>query len=603
MFYDVDTKNIDKLAHLSIKRGVALQKGQNLLITAPLESLPLVRKIAKYAYKEGAGLVTPLFNDSDITLSRFKYGNDESFNIAANWLYNGMGEAFDNNTARMAIAGDDPMLLSEIDPDKVSRANKANAVAYKPARERITEFKINWNIISWPGKAWAKRVFPDLDDSEAIKKLGDAIFHASRVSNDDPVSEWDQHNKNLRDKTDWLNAKNFHSLKYSGPGTSLTVGLADDHEWMGGASEAQNGIICNPNIPSEEVFTTPHASRVSGEVCSTKPLSYQGTLIEDINVRFEDGKIVDAKSSKGQDVLLKVLDSDEGSRRLGEVALVPNSSPISQLGITFYNTLFDENAASHIALGQCYSKCFKSKKDLSKEEITERGGNLFKVNVKNGLMSKISNLPEVFNVRQGGLLDVLIDKESVSERKVYICYSSKVSGGSSTTLMAGTLKEDKLISKKILFKSNNVSESGVHFGCRLAILNDEIFMSIGDRGNRYEAQDANSHAGSVIRVNKYDGSTREQKAYNSWPAEVYTKGHRNPQGMAINSKTNEIWVNEHGPKGGDEINVLKPGKNYGWPIVTYGEEYWGGKIGQGITSLDGFEIQYGIGCLQLHHQA
>ena len=221
--------------------------------------------------------------------------------------------------------------------------------------------------------------------------------------------------------------------------------------------------------------------------------------------------------------------------------------------------------------------------------ITERGGNLFKVNMKNGSRLKISNLPEVFNVRQGGLLDVLVDKESVSERKVYICYSSKVSGGSSTTLMAGTLKEDKLISKKILFKANNVSESGVHFGCRLAILNDEIFMSIGDRGNRYEAQDVNSHAGSVIRVNKYEGSTREQKAYNSWPAEVYTKGHRNPQGMAINSKTNEIWVNEHGPKGGDEINVLKPGKNYGWPIVTYGEEYWGGKIGQGITSLDGFE--------------
>ncbi len=375
MFYDVDTKKIDKLAYLSIKRGIALQKGQNLLITAPLESLPLVRKIVEYAYKEGAGIVTPLFNDSDITLSRFKYGNDESFNVAANWLYNGMGEAFDNNTARMAIAGDDPMLLSEIDPDKVSRANKANAIAYKPARERITEFKINWNIISWPGKAWAKRVFPDLDNSDAIKKLGDAIFHASRVSNDDPVAEWDQHNKNLRDKTNWLNAKNFHSLKYSGPGTSLTVGLADDHEWMGGASEAQNGIICNPNIPSEEVFTTPHASRVSGEVCSTKPLSYQGTLIEDINVRFEDGKIVDAKSSKGQDVLLKVLDSDEGSRRLGEVALVPNSSPISQLGITFYNTLFDENAASHIALGQCYSKCFKSKKDLTKDEITQRGGN------------------------------------------------------------------------------------------------------------------------------------------------------------------------------------------------------------------------------------
>ena len=375
MFYKLDSKNLDKLAYLSIKRGVALQKGQNLLITAPLESLPLVRKIAEYAYKEGAGLVTPLFNDSDITLSRFKYGNDESFNVAANWLYNGMGEAFDNNTARMAIAGDDPMLLSEIDPDKVSRANKANAVAYKPARERITEFKINWNIISWPGKAWAKRVFPDLDDGEAIKKLGDAIFHASRVSNDDPVSEWDKHNKNLRDKTDWLNAKNFHSLKYSGPGTSLTVGLADDHEWMGGASVARNGITCNPNIPSEEVFTTPHALKVNGKVRSTKPLSHQGSLIEDISVTFKDGQITEASASKGQEIFLKLIDTDEGARRLGEVALVPDNSPISETGLLFYNTLFDENAACHIALGQCYSKCFKGETNLSTSEIRERGGN------------------------------------------------------------------------------------------------------------------------------------------------------------------------------------------------------------------------------------
>ena len=269
----------------------------------------------------------------------------------------------------MAIAGDDPMLLADIDPEKVSRANKANAIAYKPARERITEFKINWNIISWPGKAWSKRVFPDVSEQEAIKKLADAIFHASRVLSDDPVAEWDTHNKNLRQKTDWLNSMNFSSLVYTGPGTNLEVGLADDHEWMGGASKSQNGIVCNPNIPSEEVFTTPHALKVNGKVCSTKPLSYQGTLIEDIQVEFKDGKIINASSSKGENVLLKVLDSDEGSRRLGEVALVPNSSPISQLGITFYNTLFDENAASHIALGQCYSKCFKSKKIYPKMKL------------------------------------------------------------------------------------------------------------------------------------------------------------------------------------------------------------------------------------------
>ena len=373
--FKINEKKIDKLANLAVKRGVGLQKGQKLLITAPIESLPLVRKIAEHAYKEGASIVTPLFTDSDITLSRFKYAPDESFDSATDWLFNGMGEAFDNNTARMAIAGDDPMLLSQMDPDKVSRANKAMAKAYKPARERITEFKINWNIVSWPGSAWASRVFPELPLDEAIVKLADAIFDASRASVDDPIQAWDDHNEKLRIKTNWLNEKNFAALQYNGPNTNLRVGLADEHEWMGGASKAQNGIICNPNIPSEEVFTTPHAYKVDGTVSSTKPLSYQGTLIDDIKVIFKDGKIIEAHASKGEEVLQKVLKSDEGASRIGEVALVPHSSPISQSGIIFYNTLFDENAASHIALGQCYSKCFKGELDLSKEEILKRGGN------------------------------------------------------------------------------------------------------------------------------------------------------------------------------------------------------------------------------------
>ena len=373
--FKINENKIDKLANLAVKRGVGLQKGQNLLITAPIESLPLVRKIAEHAYKEGASIVTPLFTDSDITLSRFKYAPDESFDSATDWLFNGMGEAFDNNTARMAIAGDDPMLLSQMDPDKVSRANKAMAKAYKPARERITEFKINWNIVSWPGSAWASRVFPELPLDEAIVKLADAIFDASRASVDDPIQAWDDHNEKLRIKTNWLNEKNFAALQYNGPNTNLRVGLADEHEWMGGASKAQNGIICNPNIPSEEVFTTPHAHKVDGTVSSTKPLSYQGTLIDNIKVTFKDGKIIEAHASKGEEVLQKVLKSDEGASRIGEVALVPHSSPISQSGIIFYNTLFDENAASHIALGQCYSKCFKGELDLSKEEISNRGGN------------------------------------------------------------------------------------------------------------------------------------------------------------------------------------------------------------------------------------
>ena len=371
----IDSEKIDKLAQLAVYTGLGLRPGQDLILTAPVEALPLVKRIAVHAYKAGAGLVTPLFSDGELTLARYKYANNASFDKAPDWLYNGIGKAFDNNAARMAIVGDDPMLLANQDSDKIGRANKANSIAYKPARERITRFNINWNIIAWPGAAWAKRMFPELSGTEAQSKLADAIFDASRVNTTDPVEEWKKHNEVLRKKCKWLNELDFASLHFNGPGTDLIVGLADGHEWMGGASIAQNGITCNPNIPSEEVFTTPHALNVNGSVCSTKPLSHQGALIDEIQVRFENGKITSAKASKGEEVLLKILDSDEGARRLGEVALVPNSSPISQSGLLFYNTLFDENAACHIALGQCYSKCFKGEENLSEKEILKRGGN------------------------------------------------------------------------------------------------------------------------------------------------------------------------------------------------------------------------------------
>ena len=202
-----------------------------------------------------------------------------------------------------------------------------------------------------------------------------AIFSASRADNDDPVQAWTSHNSALSRRTEWLNARKFHALHYSGPGTDLTIGLADGHDWQGGAATAKNGITCNPNIPTEEVFTTPHARRVDGHVASTKPLSYQGTLIDNIAVRFEGGRIVEAKAARGEDVLRQVLDSDEGASRLGEVALVPHSSPISKSGLLFFNTLFDENAACHIALGQCYAKCFVDGAKLSPEQIAEQGGN------------------------------------------------------------------------------------------------------------------------------------------------------------------------------------------------------------------------------------
>jgi aminopeptidase len=371
----IDPVKLDRLAEVAIKVGLRLRPGQDVLVTAPQAALPLLRRVAEYAYKAGAGLVTPILSDEAVTLSRYRFAPEDSFDHAAGWLYDGIAKAFDANTARLAIVGENPMLLAGEDPAKVARASKANSIAYQPALEKIANFDINWNIIAYPSASWAKQVFPGDEEDVAVAKLADAIFAASRVDHDDPIAEWERHNAALRSRTEWLSGQRFHALHYTGPGTDLTVGLADGHEWVGGASTAKNGIICNPNIPTEEVFTTPHARRVSGHVVSTKPLSYQGSLIDGIAVRFEEGRIVEAKATRGEEILKKVLDSDEGARRLGEVALVPHSSPISKSGLLFLNTLFDENAASHVALGQCYSKCFVDGDKLTPEQIAARGGN------------------------------------------------------------------------------------------------------------------------------------------------------------------------------------------------------------------------------------
>ncbi|EHS50335.1 peptidase M29 aminopeptidase II [Rhizobium sp. PDO1-076] len=371
----VDPVKLEKLGEVAVKVGLQLQAGQDLVITAPIAALPLVRHITKHAYLAGAGIVTTFYSDEETTLSRYQHGSDGSFDKASGWLYEGMAKAYANGAARLAVAGDNPMLLSGQDPAKVARANKANSIAYKPALEYISNFDINWNICSYPNPSWAKLVFPDVPVEIAVAKLADAIFAASRVDQADPVAAWKIHNGELAKRSAWLNGERFSALHFTGPGTDLTVGLADGHEWHGGASIAKNGVTCNPNIPTEEVFTTPHALKVEGHVSSTKPLSHQGTLIDNIQVRFEAGRIVEAKATKGEEVLLKVLDTDEGARRLGEVALVPHSSPISASGILFYNTLFDENASCHIALGQCYSKCFLDGASLSQDQIKAQGGN------------------------------------------------------------------------------------------------------------------------------------------------------------------------------------------------------------------------------------
>lgn len=368
-------QRLDRLAEIAIQVGVRLAPGQELVISAPIEALPLARRITEQAYKAGASLVTTLFSDDDSTLLRFQHAAGESFNKAAGWLCDGMATALDKGAAWLMIAGDDPVLLAGQDPDKVARADRARWQAFLPALQHIFNFDINWTIVSYATPAWAKAVFPNDTEEVAVNRLWDAIFATSRVNTADPIAAWRTHNETLAARTDFLNDKGFAAVHFRGPGTDLRVGLADDHEWAGGALMAKNGILCNPNIPTEEVGTAPHKDRVEGVVRSTKPLSYQGTLIEGIAVRFAGGRIVEASADKGQEVLREVLETDEGSRRLGEVALVPESSPIAKSGLLFYNTLFDENAASHIALGQAYSRTFVNGTSLTPAELEAKGAN------------------------------------------------------------------------------------------------------------------------------------------------------------------------------------------------------------------------------------
>jgi aminopeptidase len=368
-------ENLDLLAQVAVQVGLGLKRGQELLMTAPLDALPLVRRITEQAYRAGATLVTTLFTDEEATLARYHFAPDESFDRAAKWLYDGMGEAFKSGSARLAVAGGNPGLLSKEDPEKVGRANRAVSQAYRPALELITRHAINWTIVASATPAWAAALYPGDTEEAALAKLWDLIFYTTRIDREDPVSDWRAHDAILQKRAAFLNGKRYAALEYRGPGTDFRLGLADDHLWLGGGTTAGNGNYCIPNMPTEEVFTTPHKDRADGTVTATKPLSYQGTMIEGIRVRFEKGRIVEAQATKGEEVLRKLIGTDDGARRLGEVALVPHSSPIAASGQVFLHTLFDENAASHIALGQAYSSCLREGDKLSPEQLAGKGAN------------------------------------------------------------------------------------------------------------------------------------------------------------------------------------------------------------------------------------
>ena len=306
---------------------------------------------------------------------RFRYAPDDSFEKAAEWLQHGLAAAYRSGSARLAVAGANPALLAGQDPGKVSRANRALSKASRAPLELITRHEINWTIIPCATPAWARAVFPGESDAAAVAKLWDAIFAVTRIDAPDPVSAWRKHDKGLQHRARLLNDKRYAAIHFRGPGTDLRVRLGNDHLWLGGGTTARNGLPCIPNMPTEEVFTTPHKDRVEGSVISTKPLSYQGMLIENIRVRFENGRITELSASKGEEILRSMIETDEGARRLGEVALVPHSSLISKSGLLFWNTLFDENAASHIALGQAYSTCFRGADTLDQAQLTARGAN------------------------------------------------------------------------------------------------------------------------------------------------------------------------------------------------------------------------------------
>jgi len=370
-------EKLDRLAEVAVKVGLGLRAGQEMLMSAPIEALPLVRRITEHAYKAGALLVTTFYGDDPSIVARYAHAPDASFDYAPVWLQEAIATAFKSGAARLAIAGANPALLAGQDPVKVSRANVAMSKASKPAMELITRHEINWTIVACATPEWAKLVFPREPVGRATEKLWDAIFRASRIDGDDPVAQWKEHGARLKARVDILNAKRYHSLHFKSAdgSTDLVVGLADEHLWAGGGTTAGNGVYCQPNIPTEECFTTPHKDRVDGVVRASKPLSHQGTLIENISVRFEGGRIVEARATAGEDVLNRLISTDDGARRLGEVALVPHSSPIAQSGVLFWNTLFDENAASHIALGQAYSTCLIGGEKMDEVELSKLGAN------------------------------------------------------------------------------------------------------------------------------------------------------------------------------------------------------------------------------------
>ena len=373
---------------LAVRVGLNLRAGQRLLIIGPLasggvslEAAPLVRQVAIAAYEAGASLVETIWGDEAIQMARFKHAPRNSFGEFSNWIPDALFEHAQAGQAIVSVYANDPDQLKDEPPELVSAVQQAVSKSVRPFRELISRNQTNWTVIAAAGAGWAARVFPDLPAAERTAKLWEAIGKLVRLDRPDPVAAWEEHLEALARRRDFLNAKRYHALQYKGPGTDFTLGLAEGHVWVAGRSESRGGITFAPNLPTEEVFSMPHKDRVDGIVHSTKPLSYGGTVIEDFTLTFEKGRVTKVCARRGEAVLQKLVETDSGAGRLGEVALVPHSSPVSQSGLLFYNTLFDENAASHVALGSAYKFTMSGGEQMDDETFDRAGGNRSGVHV------------------------------------------------------------------------------------------------------------------------------------------------------------------------------------------------------------------------------
>ena len=366
---------LSEYARLAVKTGVNLRKGQPLIVNSPIECADFARRIAKEAYYAGAKDVTIVWNDEKFSRLRFEMASTEALGNYPDWrrrLY--MDNAADD-AAIVSIHAEDPEAFLGVEPERLATAQQAAGEALLEYRARIMANKNAWCVISVPMKAWAKKVFPEADDAESA--LWEAVFSTVRVVGDGNAEKrWKEHTDFLRRASDFMNAWSFESLHYINEfGTNLIIRLPEGHIWAGGAEETQNGRIFVANLPTEEIYTLPHREGVDGVVVVTKPLVFQGNLITGIRLHFESGKVVSYEAESGKAHLEKLIETDEGSARLGEVALVPYDSPISKSGILFYNTLFDENASCHLALGKAYPTCLKGGANMDTLTLLSQGVN------------------------------------------------------------------------------------------------------------------------------------------------------------------------------------------------------------------------------------